>query len=91
MRIKTSAALKAVDRWRFSLYGRYENTRHSIKMLSLALHGSARGAILFFLAASLVSLNFAIPAFAFVVLFGVMKLRLHSYRFANFFLMRLSR
>gem|GEM_PF-948882 len=91
MRIRTSAALRAVDKWKSSLSERYESTRHSIRMLSLAFRGSFSGAIVFFITAALVSFNFAGPAFMCLILFGVMKLRLNIYRLANQILLRLSR
>lgn len=81
MRLKTSSAMREVDKWKEVVSSRY---RRFVTSLSFLLVSIAAGRLLFsiLIVVGLI-VNFAFLQLASLIVLGALLLRLHSYRFAN--------
>src|SRR6185437_4472836 len=85
LRIKTSAAMRAVDRWKDRISKRYTRFVGGLFFLLIAV-GFGRQLILPVLMTVGLSLHFVLFELASLVVFVFLVIRLHSYRFANRFM-----
>ncbi len=81
MHLKTSSAMRQVDKWKEVVSTRY---RRFVASLSFLLISIAGGRLLFSILIVIgLVVNFAFLQLASLVVLGALLLRLHSYRFAN--------
>ncbi|MEM0117824.1 MAG: hypothetical protein QXX17_01945 [Conexivisphaerales archaeon] len=91
MRIKTSSALRDLDAWREKFVRRHERLQHVLILLMAMLGGSRKGMLLFAFIAPLPVLYSGPGVLLCLIVLGLMKCRLGSYKFANLFLSFFSR
>jgi hypothetical protein len=90
MRIKTSNAMRQVDRWKLSVAERYRRFKSSLYFLLIAV-GHRRQFILPTIFTLWLSVHFAVFEFASLVVLGALLLKLNSFRLANTILRGLTR
>jgi hypothetical protein len=90
VRISTASALRAVDKWKEAVSTRYRRYVAGLYFLLIAVGFSRQVALPILITIGL-SLHFFILELVSLVIFGVLFLRLQSYRLANLFLRLLNR
>ncbi len=81
MRVRTSKAMREVDRWKGIVSTRYRRYAASLSFLHISIAGGRLLLPIFIMMG--LSVNFALVQLASLMVLGVLILRLHSYRFAN--------
>lgn len=86
MKIKTSSALRDVDRWRERSSKSYRKLQYVLLLLLGMLGGSRKGMLLFAIIAPLPVLYLGPGILSCLIVLGIMNCRLGSYRLLNLFL-----
>jgi hypothetical protein len=81
LHLRTSKAMREVDRWKEIVSTRYRRYAASLSFLLISIAGG-RLLLPIFIVMGL-SVNFAFVQFASLVVLGALIVRLYSYRFAN--------